>query len=225
MQAGTLTLTGGAQIRAGSGVIEYKDDVLTTSGTGGPGRGGDVTVKATESITIAGRDNDGNYSGLVNATVNKGDAGRLSISAPVLQMDGGRISASTIGEGNAGNIDVQVGQLTLTGGAFIATGAAIRKFTDSRLPLINTGGLGRAGELTVSATESISLLGGSALFAVTGGKGNAGKLSVSAPVLLITGGDIAGGLFTITVAEGNAGDIDVQVGKLTLQHGGGIFTG
>jgi large exoprotein involved in heme utilization and adhesion len=79
--------------------------------------------------------------------------------------------------------------------------------------------------LTVNAAESISLLSGSVLGAITSGKGDAGKLSVSAPVLLIDGGDFAGGIFAFTVAEGNAGDLEVQIGKLTLQHGGQIFTG
>jgi filamentous hemagglutinin family protein len=143
VQAGTLTLTGGAQIQASSGVIESKEGVLTSNGTGGPGRGGDVIVTATEAIAIAGRDSDGNYSGLLNGTVNKGDAGRLSISAPILQMDEGRIFASTLGDGDAGNIDVQVGQLTLTGGAGIVTNVGIRQFADSRFPQINTGGPGR----------------------------------------------------------------------------------
>jgi large exoprotein involved in heme utilization and adhesion len=224
-QVGTLTLTGGAQIQARSGVAEFKEGVLTHSGTGGPGRGGDVTVRATDSITISGRDSDGNYSGLGNGTVNKGDAGRLSISTPLLQIDGGRISAGTLGDGNAGNIDVQVGQLTLTGGAIISTSVGVRQFTDSSFPLISTGGPGRGGELTVHASEAISLFGGSVLAAITGGKGDVGKLSVSTPMLLIDGGIFVGGIFAFTVAEGNAGDIDVQVGRLTLQHGGQIFTG
>src|SRR5262245_38832608 len=115
VQAGTLTLTGGAQIQAGSGIIEYKEGVFTSSGTGGPGRGGNLTVKVTETISLSGGDSDSNPSGLLSNTVNQGDAGKLSVSAPLLQMDGGRISSNTSGDGNGGNIDVQMGRLTLTG--------------------------------------------------------------------------------------------------------------
>src|SRR5262245_39256575 len=86
------------------------------SGTGGPGRGGDLTVNATDTISLSGSDSDSNPSGLSSTTVNKGDAGKLSVSVPLLQIDGGRISANTFGAGNAGNLDVQVGQLTLRGG-------------------------------------------------------------------------------------------------------------
>src|SRR5215813_1228025 len=91
VQVGKLILTGGALIQTGSGISEYKEGIFTSSGTGGPGRGGDVTVHATESIAIAGGDSDGNPSGLLSNTVNKGDAGKLSVSAPLLQIDGGRI--------------------------------------------------------------------------------------------------------------------------------------
>ena len=48
VQVGTLTLAGGAHIEAGSGVVEYKEGVFTPSGTGGPGRGGDFTVRASD---------------------------------------------------------------------------------------------------------------------------------------------------------------------------------
>jgi hypothetical protein len=224
VQVGTLTLTGGAQIQARSGVAEFKEGVFTHSGTGGPGRGGDVTVNATESISIAGGDSDGNPSGLASSTVNKGDAGKVFVSTPLLQIAGGGIGANTLGDGNAGDIDVEVGQLMLTGGT-ITSSVGIRQFITSPFPLIYTGGPGRGGNLTVHATEAISLFGGSALTTYTGGKGDAGRLSVSAPMLLIDGGNFLGGIFVFTVAEGNAGDIDVQVGRLTLQHGGQIFTG
>ena len=138
VQVGTLTLTGGAQIQAGSGVAEYKEGVFTFSGTGGPGRGGDLTVNATDTISLSGSDSDGNPSGLLSNTVNKGDAGKLSVSAPLLQMDGGRISSNTFGAGNAGNLDVQVGQLTLTGGAEISAGVGDRQIKDGLFTFIGT---------------------------------------------------------------------------------------
>ena len=224
VQAGTLTLAGGAQIQAGSGVIEYQKGGFTPNGTGGPGRGGDVTVNTTESISIAGRDSDGNLSGLFSGTFNKGDAGQVFVSTPLLQIAGGVISATTLGDGNGGNIDVEVGRLTLTGGA-IASGVGLRKFITNPFLLIYTGGPGRGGSLTIHAAESISLFGGSFLSTVTGGKGAAGKLFVSAPVLLVDGGGTVGGIAASTLAEGNAGDIDVQVGKLTLLNGSEIFSG
>src|SRR5262249_253152 len=156
VQVDKLTLTGGAQILARSGVSEFKEGVFTNSGTGGPGRGGDLTVRATESIAIAGSDSDGNFSGLFNTTVNKGDGGKLLVAGPVLQIDEGRINANTLGDGNGGDIDVQVGKLTLQNGGEIVTivGAAIPK-QDGGFTIFGTGGPGRGGNLTVKATESL----------------------------------------------------------------------
>ncbi len=228
VQAGTLTLAGGAQIQAGSGLIEYKESVPTPSGTGGLGRGGNVTVNATDTISLSGGDSDGNPSGLFTNTVNKGDAGKLSVSAPLLQIDGGRISSSTLGAGNAGNLDVQVGQLTLAGGGRIVANVGERFIKDGLFAYIGTDSTGHGGNLTINATKSISIAGErdagnytTVIAASTVGKGDAGTLSVSAPVLLMR--DEAA-MSAGTLGDGNGGNSDVQVGKLTLIDGAVITT-
>ena len=70
---GSLTLTEGAQI-----------SVATRS----MGQGGQLTVAATDAITIVGTE-----SGLFSNTGGSGDAGQLMVSAPTLRMEGGRIQA------------------------------------------------------------------------------------------------------------------------------------
>jgi hypothetical protein len=142
----------------------------------GTGRGGSVTIAATDAISIAGRDEKGNPSGLFSNAFSSGDAGRLSISTPLLTMDKGLIQALAAQDsrGNAGSLEVRLGRLTLTGGAQISSG---------------TQGSGRGGELTVAATDAISIAGRgsegfrSGLFSNTQGSGNAGELlAASAPL-------------------------------------------
>jgi large exoprotein involved in heme utilization and adhesion len=87
VRVGRLTLTGGAQI---------------SSSTISTGRGGDLTVEATESITIAGEDSEGVPSGLFSGALSLGDGGRLVVSAPTLHMEGGQIASSTVGGGQCG---------------------------------------------------------------------------------------------------------------------------
>jgi large exoprotein involved in heme utilization and adhesion len=230
VQVGTLTLTGGAQIQAGSGVTEFKEGVFTSRGTGGSGQGGDLIVNATDTISLSGGDSDGNPSGLLSTTVNQGDAGKLSVSVPLLQMNGGRLSTSTFGAGNAGNLDVQVGQLTLTGGGTITASVGDRLIKDGLFTFIGTDSTGHGGDLTIHATESISIFGErdagytytTAIRAGTVGKGDAGTLSVSTPVLLMTDEATMG---AFTLGDGNAGNVDVQVGKLILIDGPIIFSG
>ena len=182
IRTGRLTLTGGAQIFSGIGDIEAG----AVRGTQGPGRGGKVTVSATESIFIAGRDSEGFLSAIAsNAQIGSGLAGNILIFTPNLEMRDGFISTGTSNRstGDAGNIDLRVGRLTLTGGAQIAS---------------STRSEGRGGTVTVTATEGISIAGQdsegnlSGLFSNPFSSGDAGRLFVSAPALSM---DLDSGVF------------------------------
>jgi large exoprotein involved in heme utilization and adhesion len=201
VSAPRIMLTGGAQIN---------------SGTSGPGAGGSVTVTVSDTLTLAGTSPTGRLSSILATTQGRvggaGAAGNIVVSAPRVTMDGGTINASTSGTGSAGNIDVQVGQLTLTGGAAIST---------------STIDAGRGGNVTVRATESIAITGGSVdnqpgLKSLANATGDAGNVFVSAPTLTITD---YGRILARTLGDSNAGDIDVRVSRLTLTGGGQIFNG
>jgi hypothetical protein len=145
---------------------------------------------ATEAITLSGDD-----SGLVANAFSEGNAGSIAISTPRLTMQGGLIEATATegSSGHAGNIDVRGGRFTLTGGAHITSG---------------TESVGRGGDLTVVATEAITLAGRnrvrhSGLFSSTFGPGDAGRLFVSTPLLTITGGPRS----TVAPAPGGAAGI------------------
>ncbi len=179
VRVGRLTLTGGAQI---------------ISSTAGASRGGDITVVATEGISISG-----STSRLLSNTLGNGEAGRLFISTPLLTMDAGLIQASAEfgSRGNAGSIEVQAGRLMLSGGARIGS---------------STSGLGRSGDVTVMATDAISISGSasglfsstpSGLFSSTLGQGDAGHITISAPRLTLTGG---AQISSITSGAGRGGD-------------------
>jgi hypothetical protein len=111
LSLGRLTLAGGAQIH---------------SARFGAGRGGQVTVTATETIAIAGLDREGFPSRLSSNVFGQGNGGDVFVATPTLRMDGGLIQANLVqgSRGNGGNLVVQVGRLTLTGGAEIGSGEA-----------------------------------------------------------------------------------------------------
>jgi large exoprotein involved in heme utilization and adhesion len=185
-----LTLSGGAQIS-------------TTAQ--GSGRGGELTVMATDAIAITGQG-----SGLFSNAFSLGDGGRLSISTPLLTMDDGLIQTGGASGslGNAGNLEVRVGRLTLTGGAQLDSSAA---------------GRGRGGELTVAASEGISITGqGSGLFSDTSGSGDAGSLFVATPTLRL---EDQGRITAIAFGAGNGGDIALSAGRMTLTGGARVDSG
>jgi hypothetical protein len=90
----------------------------------GMGRGGTVTVLARDVIFVSGRDSRGSPSGLFSNTSSRGDARRITISAPSVRLeDGDIITGRALSEGRGGDIALEVGTLTLTGGARIDSGA------------------------------------------------------------------------------------------------------
>jgi filamentous hemagglutinin family protein len=192
VQVGQLMLTEGAEI---------------STSTFGAGRGGAVSVVASEFVSILGRDTAGDPSGLFSSTRASGDAGRLFISTPFLSMDASLIEASTFGDGNAGNIEVRGGRLTLTGGAQIST---------------STRGSGRGGEVTIIATEALDVAGSSGLFTNTFSGGNAGRLFISTPLLTMDDSFIQAS--TAEGSRGNAGSIEVRGERLMLTRGAQIST-
>jgi len=213
VSVGTLTLTGGAQI---------------DSRTGGSGRGGDLTVAATNAISIAGRDSEGFPSGLFSQTEASGNAGHLFVSAPTLSMDDGIIRANTLGGGNAGGIDVRVGRLTLTGGAQIFSGTGIFQLIDGVPTVSGIEGPGRGGDLTVVATESISIAGRgreglrSGIFSTAQfGTGAGGDLHIQTNTIELRDGGTIGASST---SDGPAGTILLQVGDTFRSENGRVTT-
>jgi filamentous hemagglutinin family protein len=211
-----LVLTGGAQINTGVGTAEFRNGVPIFGGTGGPGRGGDMTVVATDSMAVAGRDSEGFPSGLFsNAQFGRGRGGNISISTPTLTMDdGGAIATNTLraSSGDAGNIALELGRLTLTGGAAIGT---------------LTEGVGRGGHLTVAATDLISIAGQtrggvpSGLFSDTRGSGQGGSMDVQARTIELSNGGI---ITASSSSVGDAGTILLQAGETFRSQHGGVTT-
>jgi filamentous hemagglutinin family protein len=215
VQVGTLTLMDGGRI---------------DSSTLGAGQGGNVTVHAEGTVTIAGRregERGGGQgqgqgqgrqaSGIFSDTRGSGDAGRISVSAATLELNDGRISAFTFDRGNGGNIDLRVGRLTLTAGSQIGSRAD---------------DIGQGGHVTIEARE-IVLDAGSEISASSQserfrqffsadpdvGKSGTITITVGETIRLENGSRI-----TVETAQANAGDIVLRGGALLYLRNGGEIT-
>jgi large exoprotein involved in heme utilization and adhesion len=162
------------------------------------GHAGNITVIATDSISLSGR---GRFvpSGLfADAFKGSGDGGQIFVSAPILDMgDGGEIFAGTspASTGNAGNIKVEVGKLTISGDADIAT---------------LTTGPGQGGNIQVQARQIELNNNTAAITAASFGTGNAGNIDIHADdtfrsrhSVVSTTSDLSGG-----------GKIDLSAGQV-----------
>ncbi len=226
LEVGFLSLSSGARILA------------APAGSGSTGQGGRISIHATDSLAIQGRDPFfGQVSGIFNDTFGSGHAGPVEISTPVLGMNDGRIQAGTLGRGNGGDIFIVADIVSLTNGALIRTptlglgnggnltmtvgtleiagGASLSSFTDRS---------GQAGNITVHASESVVLgspdargnASGIGNTGSDGSTGHAGNISIDSPVIVLDGGHIT----TNTSGSGNAGNVTVQAGTLLLDRGG-----
>jgi hypothetical protein len=145
--AGRLETTTLPNSTGNGGSTELKVTQLTVTegaridtSTSGDGRGGTLSVTATDAISISGRDSKGAKSGLFSNALGQGDGGQMSVSASTLTLsDRGVIDADTAGDGNAGNIEVEVDTLTLTGGAQIRAGSGVIEYKEGVLTSSGTG--------------------------------------------------------------------------------------
>jgi filamentous hemagglutinin family protein len=227
-----------------------RDGAQVSSGTDGAGKGGNLTVNATDSVQVIGRSAVGRASGLSaqadpNAT---GDAGNLTINTrQLLVQDGSQVGAGTFGVGKGGNLTVnatdsvqvsgrsadgRVGSGLFTSTDLNATGDAGDLTINTRQLLVQDGsqvgagtfGVGKGGNLTVNATDSVQLIGESAVGQVPSSlftaadlnaTGNAGNLMINTRELLVWDG---AGVFVESRGTGNAGNLTIDARSIRLDN-------
>jgi filamentous hemagglutinin family protein len=203
-----------------SGEITVEADTLTltkmaeiNSSSVGAGRGGNITVVARQAIALTGQ--DPGPARIASDALRTGAAGRVSVSAPTVRLDNGRIQAidNESGSGLGGEVVVQGDTVTLSGGARISSSSF---------------GAGQGGRVRVAATEAIRITdAGSVIASEAQGSGDAGRIDVAAPtvrldargsITAVAGGTTATG----APSAGKGGEITVQAGTLTLSGGARI---
>ncbi|WP_375510047.1 filamentous hemagglutinin N-terminal domain-containing protein [uncultured Nostoc sp.] len=253
---------GGGNIHVQGRLVRVAGSLLVVDPSGGQSAG-DLTVNASESVVVeqdaqllAQSFSTGN-SGNINVTtknlvvrdgaqlygqltINASDSVELigGTSIPVLQDGSDLISSglfsATYSDKNAGSITINTGKLRIQGGARISTSSeGIYKYISNELTPANTG---KAGNLTVNASESVELIGTSpngsrlsGLFSGTEGPGDGGNLTLTTGQLIIKDGA------AITVSSqarknviyigdsnnlGKAGDLNITARSILLDNKG-----
>jgi filamentous hemagglutinin family protein len=234
VQGRNVTLTGGSAI------------LTITEGTQ---PGGSLIVGASESVELSGttaEDRPFFRSGLRSDTYGDGNGSNLTIDAGQLAVrEGASVQTATFAAGNAGNLTVRAREAVelrgpetespseVTGGVFSgvapeATGNGGNLTVETGQLLLQgqveisstTFGFGRAGDLTVNATDFVQLTGRSGLFANAQVTGNGGNLTVNVRQLIVEEAQIS----TSTFSSGNAGNLLIRASdSVEVKNGGGIF--
>ncbi len=180
--------------------------------------GGDINIKASESVTITGagfeslqenfinpaltdRPNFANLTeGVFTFSAGEGAAGNVFIETPNLTVNnGGFVSTTALSSGKGGNIDINVTDSITLDNSLLVTGT----FRDAV-----------AGNINLNARK-LTAIGGAQVLTTTFDKGQAGNLNVnvSESIDLIDPSEqgITSGLFASSsqTASGSGGDINV----------------
>lgn len=195
--ANTVEVINGGRILATSAV----NSSLLRPGETISGAAGNITLIATDNVTLSGINSEILTSTNVNSTGNGGDinvqTSRLSLT------DGAQLGSSTAGRGAAGQIDVGVDALSITNGAKLDA---------------STFGQGDAGNIAVQAANSVLLANDGAIFGrvAEGANGNGGDINLQTRSLFATEG---GRVETRTLgldSGANAGTITINADAIHL---------
>jgi filamentous hemagglutinin family protein len=221
-----------------TGTLQAQDGAIITTSTLGAGKGGELTINATDRVEVIG---SRLFTDAFPDTT--GAAGELTINTPVLLVkDGAIVTASTFGAGQGGNLIVNAtAQVEVIGTAANGTRAQLSTDTASSsqeatggnltlntpILLVKDGAVvsastfdaGQGGNLIVNNADLVEVSGtipdgtsSSRMGANTSGTGNAGNLTINTKRLVIKQGQVG----TTTFGEGNAGILTVKASEIEL---------
>ncbi|WP_017653556.1 beta strand repeat-containing protein [Fortiea contorta] len=237
---GTVDLIGsGNQMQLGfSESLSKADIVLQNEALASTTGGGAIRVNA-RNISLS------ELSEISSTSNGQGDAGNIELQARSLTLtNAGNIGTQSSGSGNSGNllvtasdfvslsgtatfIDPQTGETLTTGSRLttsaFGTGKSGQLTINTQRLSINDGGdittsteLGRGGDLTINAKDSVEVVGrsrnaSSTISTSTFGSGDAGSLNINTGRLSIRNGGI---VTTLTSSIGKAGNLTIDAKDL-----------
>lgn len=223
--AGDITITTRRLIiQDGAGISTSSFPII--KGSVSTGRSGNLTVTASESVQISGSSPIVGSSELRVDTQTNGDAGNLEITTGRLIIeDGGKVSAATSGAGQGGTLTVNTSDSV----EIIGTGVGRENQINSSALEASSQGTGDAGNLTIT-TNNLRIQDGGIVSAATSGAGQGGTLTVSASDTVEVLGNGLGEdgqrlpsrLEVSSEGTGDAGNLAIATNKLRLRDGGEI---
>ncbi|MBD2181409.1 filamentous hemagglutinin N-terminal domain-containing protein [Planktothrix sp. FACHB-1355] len=166
------------------------------------GRGGSLTVKATDTLTIDGISGLFTPSALTGTTQGSGDAGNVSVTAGTLIIrNGGLIAADSLGIGSAGNLEITASLLRLDRQGFISARTAV----------------GDRGNIIVQ-TDDGQLRGNSAIVTDASGTATGGNIIINTDTIVT----LQNSNITANAVQGQGGNINLNAIGVFLSPGSNI---
>ena len=190
---------GNISITTGSLTVDTGGQI--NSGTSTSGHGGEITIHATDTISLSGTLSDGSPVGVLSRTIgttpDAGSGGNVAISAgqSVTISNGASVSASSTGPGNTGNIQINAGNQFAMTNSSVTTEA-------------NQAGGGTI-KITTTPSGTVELNNSTISASVLNGAGGGGSVNIDPLYVLLQNSQILaqavqgpGGIITINITNG-----------------------
>lgn len=199
--AQTGSIGNGGSLKITTRRLIVKDGGTISVSSTSRGEGGELTIKADDSVELIGTRLDGRGSRLLSGTVGSGNSGNIIVDTGTLTIrDGAEISVSSVfgtfvGKGTPGNLQVTANSI------FLNNQGRIRAESGS----------GEGGNISLQATDRLELRNESRISATAGtegGGGNGGNIFIDTPFIIAPpqgNSDITANAF-----EGQGGNIIVN---------------
>ncbi len=223
----------GGRVTVIAPVVSLENSATLSADTYGPAPAGAVTVNAQSvrvlsgaeissdcragaagpggSVTLQAGDVQVDSAAISAGSDGTGTGGQVQISSQTLSVSGqndvGWVSTIASGGGAAGEITITTGKLTLDPGGQITS---------------DTFGAGRAGDITIQATDIV--LNEGEIAATTSGGGAGGDVRITSDSLSLAGPASDARINTASLGSGDAGSIFITTGDLAANYGGVIIS-
>ncbi|MBS1858803.1 MAG: CHAT domain-containing protein [Acidobacteria bacterium] len=234
---------GSVDINVGRLTLQNGSQILANTAGGSDGAGGSITIRASDSVTLTGRDpaNPQWVSMLQASTSGQGAAGNITVHTPALTIaDGARVVAASNSAdpraGAAGSIYIgtaaePVGNLTLAGGeisVFAVQGPASGEPREGNIHIAANGLVmleksssvtasvqnGLGGDISVSGPNHMVMRDGSRVLATTE-IGTGGRIDIGSEVFIPS----ADSVVSADAGVGEAGTVTIEAPQVDLQGG------
>ncbi|MBF0457760.1 MAG: filamentous hemagglutinin N-terminal domain-containing protein [Nitrospirae bacterium] len=224
---------GSINIEATNLSLTNSGQISTSAASGSSGNAGNITIKASDTINIAGHyiiDNDVYTSEIASQTAGTGNAGNINIETKNLSLnDDAKINTSAVqgSAGNAGSITIKASDTVNISGYYAGSDGLYASEIVSQ-----TYGKGDAGSINIDTKYlSITNIGGINTSAREGSTGNGGSITIKASDSInisgyyaVSEGVYSTGILSETSGKGNAGSINIETNNLSITNDGSIST-
>jgi filamentous hemagglutinin family protein len=202
---------GSVDIDTGSLSLTNSSKILAR--TEGPGKGGDIQIKAANGITL--EDESFLSVSTFGEEIGSGDGGSLAIETGSLSLTNSSfIGANTEGTGKGGDIQIKAANgITLEDDSFLSVSTFGEEI-----------GSGDAGSVEID-TGSLSLTNSSGIETVTEGTGKAGEIQIKAAnsITLEDESLLSVNTYGEEIGSGDAGSVEIDTGSLSLTNSSKIY--